>query len=44
MTPSFRSPRRLELDWVVVSIEGMRRWGLASVLAVLALAALGSGY
>jgi len=44
MTPSFRSPRRLELDWVVVSIEGMRRWGLASFLAVLALAALGSGY
>jgi hypothetical protein len=31
-----RSFRPLELDWVVVSIEGLRRWGMLALFVVLA--------
>jgi hypothetical protein len=34
----------MELDWVIVSIEGLRRWGLVAFLAVLALGAVGAGW
>ena len=34
----------MELDWVIVSIEGLRRWGLVAFLAVLALGAIGGGW
>lgn len=36
------NPRRLELDWVVVSIDSIRRWGLLALFVVLALV-LGGG-
>jgi hypothetical protein len=36
------NPRRLELDWVVVSIDSIRRWGLLALFVVLSLV-LGGG-
>ncbi|MBZ5588357.1 MAG: FecR domain-containing protein [Acidobacteriia bacterium] len=35
-------PRRFELDWVVVSVAGFKRWGLLIFLLVLAGGVLGS--
>lgn len=35
-------PRRFELDWVVVSVAGLKRWGLLIFLLVLAGGVLGS--
>lgn len=41
MAPLFSSsspnPRRLELDWVVVSVASIRRWGLVVLFVVLTL-------
>jgi Glucodextranase, domain B/FecR protein len=43
--PRSRTRRsRLELDWVIVSIEGVRRWGLFVFFVVLAAAAVGVTY
>jgi len=40
---STRSPtRRFELDWVVVSVTGMKRWGLLAFFLLLAGGVLGS--
>lgn len=36
------SARRFELDWVVVSVSGVKRWGLLIFLLILAAAVLGS--
>lgn len=46
MSPDKRlpSPRRLELDWVIVSLDGMRRWGLVALLAVIGIGAAGAAY
>jgi hypothetical protein len=41
-TSKLPSPRRMELDWVVVSIEGFRRWGRLALFFVLA-AGIGGG-
>ena len=41
-TSKLPSPRRIELDWVVVSIEGFRRWGRFALFILLA-AAIGGG-
>jgi hypothetical protein len=41
-TSKMPSPRRMELDWVVVSIEGFRRWGRFALFIALA-AAIGGG-
>ncbi len=38
--PPRPSARRFEIDWVVVSLEGMRRWGLRAFLLVVAGGAL----
>jgi hypothetical protein len=35
-TSKLPSPRRIELDWVVVSIEGYRRWGRFALFILLA--------
>jgi len=40
--PSNLPGRRFELDWVVVSVSGIRRWGLLVFLLVLAGGILGS--
>jgi len=43
--PSPRSRKsRLELDWVIVSVEGIRRWGLLGTFVLLALVLLGAVY
>lgn len=34
--PTRPSARRFEIDWVVVSLEGIRRWGLRAFLLVVA--------
>jgi len=48
MAPLFSSsssnPRRLELDWVVVSVASIRRWGLAALFVVLTLAMAGGAF
>ena len=36
-TSKLPSPRRMELDWVVVSIEGFRRWGRFALFILLAV-------
>ena len=41
-TSKLPSPRRMELDWVVVSIEGFRRWGRFALFILLA-AIIGGG-
>ena len=41
-TSKLPSPRRMELDWVVVSIEGFRRWGRFALFIILA-AVIGGG-
>jgi len=41
-TSKLPSPRRMELDWVVVSIEGFRRWGRFALFLLLA-AGIGGG-
>jgi hypothetical protein len=35
-TSKLPSPRRIQFDWVVVSIEGFRRWGRFALFVVLA--------
>lgn len=42
--PPDRSPRRLELDWVVVSIAGARRWGLLGFFLLLIAGLLGGAF
>lgn len=43
--PSSRTRKsRLELDWVVVSVEGVRRWGLLATFVVLAAVLLAAVY
>ena len=48
MAPMFSSsspnPRRLELDWVVVSVANIRRWGLVVLFVVLTLAMAGGAF
>lgn len=37
-----RSARRFEIDWVIVSVEGMRRWGLKVLLLIVAAGIVGT--
>lgn len=43
-SPSSPNPRRLELDWVVVSVASIRRWGLVALFVVLTLAMAGGAF
>lgn len=40
VAPAGPSARRFEIDWVIVSLEGMRRWGLRVILLLVAGSAL----
>jgi hypothetical protein len=42
--PKSPSPRGLHVDWVVVSVEGLRRWGVIALLVVVACGLLGTAY
>lgn len=44
LSSSSPNPRRLELDWVVVSVDRIRRWGLAVLFCVLVLAMAGAAF
>lgn len=40
LAPARPSARRFEIDWVVVSLEGIRRWGLRAFLLLIAASAV----
>ena len=40
LAPARPSARRFEIDWVVVSLEGMRRWGLRAFLLLITASAV----
>lgn len=44
LSSSSPNPRRLELDWVVVSVASIRRWGLVALFIVLTLAMAGGAF